>query len=363
MGLKFCNKDKTALVELEGDMRRFDNPKLAQRMLACLRSSEKVEVRAANLTDWDSTTAAIVYKIMRKVKGVKLVDFPQGLANTVHLALKIDRKPYIAKPDDDFFANLGEDLIERWQGLRRALVFMRRTAVSFWRLLSARAVIRSADWIEALADNGYRALGIVMLASFMTGLILAFVGALQLRLFGAQVYIASLVTIAMVRIMGAIMMGIIMAGRTGAQMAAVIGSMKVNEELDALQTFGLEAGDIVVMPRLVSLALSCPFLTIFADLAGIVGGLLAAVAMFDISPAQYLLYAKQAFAMRDFIIGVVHGGIYGIIIAACGCYFGINCGRDARSVGDAATKAVVSAIVIMIVATGALTWIIEGIGI
>lgn len=361
MALKITQTAQKTTIELSGDMRRFDAAPKLQNLLQ--NKPAAVLIDADNLTDWDSTTASIIYQIMRSSADVKLQNIPQGLKNLIQLAFKIDRKPFIAEPKEDFFENIGNHIVSRWQNLGKSCRFLQQIFISLWRMLRGKSFSLPADWFDALFQSGPQALGIIILASFMTGLILAFVGSLQLQMFGAQIYIASLVTIAMVRIMGAIMTGIIMAGRSGAQMAAVIGSMKVNEELDALKTMGLPAGDMVILPRLIALTLSCPFLTIFADLAGILGGMLVAVGAFDISATQYLHYVTQAFSLRDFVIGIIHGGIYGFIIAASGCYFGINCGRDAKSVGEAATQAVVSSIVIMIVATGILTWIIEGFGI
>lgn len=358
MGLKISQQSNLTVIKLEGDMRQFDAPLEVQNLLS--KTHNKIIIKADTLTSWDSTTTSIIYQIIRHADQVKFENMPQGLENLARLALKVDRKPFIAKENDDFFENIGNSIVERWQSFGDACTFLKQIFASIWHLLKGKAFTRPADWFDALANSGYKALGIIVLSSFMTGLILAFVGSLQLQMFGAQVYIASLVTIGMIRIMGAIMTGIIMAGRSGAQMAAVIGSMKVNEELDALKTFGFPAEDMVVLPRLLSLTLSGPFLTIFADISGILGGMAVAVLMFDISAAQYWHYASQAFSLRNFIIGIIHGGIYGFIIAASGCYFGINCGRDAKSVGEAATKAVVSAIVIMIVVTGILTWIIEG---
>lgn len=297
---------------------------------------------------------------MPKDKIAEIKNIPYDLQTMAKTAANIAPQPFRTKEKYDFFEEIGDSIITSWQNLRKAFLFVCQIFSALKRLIQRQTSTLSADWLDAFAQNGHQALSIVILSSFMTGLILAFVGSLQLKLFGAQIYIAALVTIAMVRIMGAIMTGIIMAGRSGAQMAAVIGSMKVNEELDALKTLGLPSEDMVILPRLVALTLSCPFLTIFADIAGILGGMVVAITIFNISAVQYWHYTIQAFSLHDFIIGLIHSGIYGFIIAASGCYFGINCGRDAKSVGNAATKAVVTSIVIMIVITGILTWLIEG---
>ena len=223
--------------------------------------------------------------------------------------------------------------------------------------------MRRIDLWFALEDAGPKAIGIVSLISFMVGLILAFVGAIQLKSFGAQIYVASLVSIGMTRIMGAIMTGIIMAGRTGASYAATIGTMQVNEELDALKTMGVSRTDFLVLPRILALTLTMPLLTMLSDFMGILGGATVGVFMLDISPQEYWKYSVDAFNLTNFFVGLFHGLVFGWVIALCGCYYGIHAGRNADSVGIATTKAVVSAIVWMIVMTGIITWICEVIGI
>ena len=159
------------------------------------------------------------------------------------------------------------------------------------------------------------------------------------------------------------MAGIIISGRTGASYAATIGTMQVNEEVDALKTFGFSVSDFLVLPRLLSLIITMPFLTMLSDFMGMLGGAFVAVVMLDISAVQYWQFSVDAFGLGNFLVGIFHGFVYGIIISCCGCYYGVNCGRNADSVGVATTKAVVSSIVIMIVATGILTVIFQALGI
>ena len=159
------------------------------------------------------------------------------------------------------------------------------------------------------------------------------------------------------------MVGIIMAGRTGASYAATIGTMQVNEEIDALKTMGIPVTDFLVLPRILALVITMPFLTILADFMGILGGAAVGVFMLDIAPPEYWKYSLNAFKMGNFLVGLFHGFVFGIIIALCGCYYGVNCGRNADSVGFATTRAVVSSIVWMIVMTGFITWGFEVMGI
>ena len=186
---------------------------------------------------------------------------------------------------------------------------------------------------------------------------------MQLRAFGAQIYVADLVGIAMVREMGAIMTGIIMAGRTGASYAAQIGTMQVNEEIDALRTLGISPMDFLVLPRMLALMIMMPLLTIYADLMGVFGGMIVGVFMLDLNPIVYLNQTKAALSLTNVWIGLFHGMVFGVLIAVAGCLRGMQCGRSASAVGSATTSAVVTGIVSIIVATALITAICNVLGI
>ena len=210
---------------------------------------------------------------------------------------------------------------------------------------------------------GAQALPIISLISLLVGLILAFVGAVQLKYFGAQIYVADLVGIAMTREMGAMMTGIIMAGRTGAAFAAQLGTMQVNEEIDALHTLGISPFDFLVLPRLLALVLMMPLLCLYADAMGIMGGAIVGMGMLDISLPLYWNQTMAAVTLPYIWLGVVKGCVFGFIIAFVGCLRGLQAGRSAQAVGQAATSAVVTIIVGIIVVDGLFAVICDVIGI
>ncbi len=358
------------IVSLEGDFIDDDSSATASSLSDQLQQKDISEVtfETAGLGKWDSTLMVVVYDLCRQARTTKIkVDLsglPVNLRQLINLSLEVDRKPEKqSSPRLPFFNAVGHLWIEMRASIHRALIFIGQTFRSFGRLLMSDAVMRKVDFLFAMEESSYKAVGIVSLVSFMVGLILAFVGAIQLKTFGAQIYVASLVGIAMTRIMGAIMVGIIMAGRTGASYAATIGTMQVNEEIDALKTMGISTTDFLVLPRVTSLIINMPFLTILADFMGIVGGAAVGIFMLDIAPAEYWKYTVDSLTMANFLVGVFHGFVYGWVIAISGCYYGITSGRNADSVGKATTQAVVTAIVAMIVVTGILTWLFEVIGI
>ncbi|HUL51074.1 MAG TPA: ABC transporter permease, partial [Candidatus Nitrosotalea sp.] len=199
---------------------------------------------------------------------------------------------------------------------------------------------------------GPQALGIVALINFLVGLILAFVGAVELMRFGASIYVADLVGIATVREMGCLMTGIIMCGRTGAAFAAQLGTMKVNEEITALQTFGISPIEFLVLPRIVALVLVMPFLCAFADAISIAGGFVVSAGMLDVTPAEYFNRTVHAIQLKSFLLGIGKGCVFGFLVAYTGCLRGMQSGSDAAAVGEAATRAVVTGITAIIASDG-----------
>lgn len=201
------------------------------------------------------------------------------------------------------------------------------------------------------------------LVSFLVGLILAFMGANQLRQLGAQIYVADLVAIAAAREMAGMMTGIVMAGRTGAAFAAQLGTMKVNEEIDALITFGISPMDFLVLPRMLALILMMPLLTIYSLAVSLVGGVVVSVAVFGIDLWPYLEHTRTALTLHDIGSGLFKASVFGVLVALAGCLRGLQSGRSAAAVGVAATSAVVMAIVLIIVAEGILAVIYHALGI
>lgn len=289
---------------------------------------------------------------------------PKNIRDMLTLALKVEnRPPKDAVSQSGLLERIGKKSFIIYEQVKSALRFMHETNLSLLRFFSGRAIWRRKDFWFIFGDCSYKAVGIIALVSFLVGLILAFVGALQLRTFGAGIYVASMVALGMTRIMAAIMVGIIMAGRTGSSYAATLGTMQVNEEIDALKTLGIKISDYLVTPRLVSLVVTIPFLTLLADALGILGGAVVGVSFLDLSSSSYFDYSIKALSLKNILVGLMHSVVYGIIISLCGCYEGLNAGRDADSVGKATTGAVVTALVWMIVATGVLTVILEEMGI
>ena len=271
----------------------------------------------------------------------KLLCLATSVPEAADVRPHMDRAPLFARIGNEALAAAGE--------AREIFKFLGEVSVATWRLFQGRARFRWSDvWLE-VQQCGFDALPIVSLISFLVGLILAYVGSITLRQYGGLIFIANLVGLAMVREMGAMMTGVIMSGRTGAAFAAQLGTMKVSEEIAALQTLGLSPVEFLVLPRMIALFLMFPLLTLYADFIGICGGLVVALSM-DLTYNQFVNQLMTAVDLTNFSVGIIKSFAFGLIVAVMGCLRGMQCGNSSAAVGQAATRAVVSGITVMIVA-------------
>jgi phospholipid/cholesterol/gamma-HCH transport system permease protein len=216
------------------------------------------------------------------------------------------------------------------------------------RFALGRARVRGADVVEVLAESSSRALGIVAIVNALMGAILAFVGAVQLRRFGAGIYVADLVGIASVRELTPIITGIVLAGRTGASFAARIATMQSNEEIDALTTLGVSPAEFLVLPRAIALTLLMPLLYVYGCAFAILGGLAVSSPLLELSAAAWAVELQKAVGGANFAIGGLKASVFGALVALLGCHYGLNADRSAAGVGIATTSAVVVSIVTII---------------
>jgi phospholipid/cholesterol/gamma-HCH transport system permease protein len=256
-----------------------------------------------------------------------------------------------AEPRGNWLAGLNplNALRDALQMLRESLAFTGEVSIALARLVTGKSNTRFQDFRHFVYQAGPQALGIISLTSVLVGMILAYLGAVQLQQFGAGVYVANLVSIGILREMGVLMTAVVMAGRTGAAYAAQLGTMQTNQEIDAITTMGVSPVEFLVIPRMLALLLVMPLLTLYANLLGIVGGGVVAGGM-GISPLQYISQTENALAINHLAVGLVKSLVFAVLIAVAGCRAGINSGRSSAAVGDAATAAVVTAIVYLIVA-------------
>ena len=363
-------EDDTLVVVLGGRWRIDRNlpasDALNERLAAPIR---RIRFETTGLAEWDSGLLTFIAGVARccAARGIALDagGLPPGVQRLLAMAQAVPEQKVAGRDNGPrgLFAQVGAATLDFVRGAPQMLHFLGQVTLSLLRLVSGRARFRSRDlWLE-IEEVGPRALPIVSVISFLVGLILAYLGADQLKLVGAQVFIADLVAIGMVREVGALMTGIIIAGRTGAAFAAQLGTMQVNEEIDAYKTLGISAIDFLVLPRMLALMLMVPLLTLYSGFIGMLAGLLVSVAIFDIGVFEYYTETLRALELKHFGVGLSKGTVYGAMIAFAGCLRGMQCGRSAEAVGHAATSAVVTAILLITIAASIMTIVYYQLGI
>jgi phospholipid/cholesterol/gamma-HCH transport system permease protein len=334
-----------------------------------LGSAGRVSFDTRELTAWDSGLLTFLTKVIdlcrKKDIEIDLSGLPAGIRRLLELAEAVPERKGARRHEvkEALLERIGETTIETAVSTVETLAFLGEMTAAFGRFLRMKARYRAWDLLLQIQECGAQALPIVTLISFLVGVILAFVGAVQLKQFGGQIYIADLVAIGMLREMGAMMTAVIMAGRTGAAFAAQLGTMKVTQEIDAFVAMGFPPMEFLVLPRVVALTLMMPLLTLYADFVGVLGGAAIGIGMLDLSWATYYLETTRAIRLGDMFGGVFKGAVYAVLIGFFGCLRGLQCGRSASAVGDATTSAVVSGIVASIVACGILAVVFYVVGI
>ncbi len=346
-------------------------PDLDEALTAVEKASSSTTVRfdTSLLGEWDTGLLSALVRLKQRADSrsvtVDASGLPEGAVRLLQLAFAVGeregaRRAHEVKP---FLMRVGERTIAVADRSKELLTFTGETILSFGRMLRGRATYLRSDLVVYIQEAGAEALPIVSLISFLIGMIFAFVGVMQLNNFGAGIYTADLVAVAMVREMAPIMTAILMAGRTGAAYAAQIGTMKVNEEIDALTTLGLDPIDSLVTPRVIALIVMMPLLTMYGSLMGILGGLAVGMSMLDVSLVQYLQQTINAVGLNSLFGGLFKSIIYGILIALAGCQQGMACGNSAMAVGQSTTRAVVMSIVLVVVSASILTVVYINLGI
>ncbi|MGE5256178.1 MAG: ABC transporter permease [Hyphomicrobiales bacterium] len=372
-GLDFEQPDPQRLVirvhgrwKIDGSVPDADE---AQQRVKSLPGLTRLVIDAQQLSAWDSALITFLLKLKTLCSTQELTldtqGLPPGIQKLLKLATAVPEREGARRSAErePFLARIGGAAL----GVRREIVdmlaFIGEAFLAFCRLLSGRAQFQKSDLLGFIRDCGPQALPIVTLISLLVGLIFAFVGAIQLLMFGAQIYVANLVAVAMVRVMGAVMAAVIMSGRTGAAFAAQLGTMQVNEEIDALKTLGISPMEFLVLPRMLALVFMMPILCVYADIMGIIGGMIVGVGMLNLGVIEYVNQTRASLSLSYFWIGLLYSAVFGVLIALSGCLRGMQCGRSASAVGDATTSAVVTSIVAIVVATAVITFAFNVIGV
>lgn len=363
-------EEHSALLILEGDWLAREtglrDRATVERVLDEARDAERLSFDTSGLGEWDS--ALVVFAKMLRDAATRLEVDPAGLPQAASRLLALasegpEEVPAGPAAGESLLARVGRRSSVRWREAVAVATLVGETIQRGLVALTGRARMRAVDVLLLMREAGAGALGIVAIVNGLVGGILGFVGAVQLRRFGAEIFVADLVGIAMVREMAAVMTAVVMAGRTGGAYAAQLATMQGNEEIDALKALGIPVYDYLVLPRVVALVAMMPLLYIYACAFGLMGGLVVGVATLDLSPTAYLIETRGALNGTQFVFGLVKVVAFGALVALAGCHIGLSAGRSAADVGRAATSAVVAGIVGVIALDGIFAVCADALGI
>jgi phospholipid/cholesterol/gamma-HCH transport system permease protein len=344
---------------LQGEWRAAFVPKILAEIRAVdLEGVREAQIDAATAGRLDMAGAWVLDDLTRTLAAKSIpVQFTGAEPQTLQLvrsALYSDRrtKPRALLEDehDNPVEMLGRTAVERLQDVREGLNFVGQVAVVFLRAFASWRRLRPISVVRHVYDTGITAIPIVSLIAFLISVIIAYLSASQLRNYGADIYVVDLVTVGVLRELGVLLTAIIVAGRTGSAFAAEIGSMQLNEEVDALDATGVDAVESLVLPRILGLVIALPLLTFIADLIGLAGGALLCQYLLDMPLQQFITRANEAIAPTTFWAGIIKAPVFALLIAMAGTYRGLQVHGSSRELGRLTTVAVVQAIFLVLLA-------------
>jgi phospholipid/cholesterol/gamma-HCH transport system permease protein len=322
-------------------------------MIAKLADGRRLRFDATHLGRWDSGLAAFLRALETSIlAGNRRLELDtSGLPHALRCLVELARSDPGPPASDtirrrpNLIEQTGTRALASWRQWVATAELLGEGLLSVWPALTGRAYTQASDLVTLMRESGSGALGIVAVVNCLVGAILAFVGAIELRRFGAAIYSADLVGIAVIREMAAVMTAIVMAGRTGGAYAAQIATMQGNEEIDALKALGIPVHQYIVFPRIAALVTMMPLLYLYGSLLGLAGGFVVSILMLNIAPALFLAELRTAVALSEFYLGLIKSICFGAFIAIASCRIGLDAGRSAADVGNSATRAVVSGII------------------
>ena len=342
----------------------------AERQLRYLRPLPgRVEIDLSAIERIDTAGAWLIYRAAHKWEAlgaeVEYVGLSESLSALFDLIQRQGMAPgSVPQPElPGFLENLGRDSAGAARNYLAFLSFIGNATFSSLRILLTPARLRWSQVVVESEEAGFDALPIVGMLAFLMGIVIAYQGAVVLMQYGAGIFIADLVGLAMLRELSPLVTAIIVAGRTGSAYTAQIGTMKVTEEIDALRTMGIAPVELLVLPKLFALVLVMPLLTVFADIMGLIGGMIMAHNLVDVSYQNFIDRLGQSVTMADYLVGLGKAPVFAAIIASVGCYQGFRVSGSAESVGKHTTISVVESIFLVIVVDAIFSIIFSKLGI
>ncbi len=371
MVLEVRSTDRGLALDLTGEWRALAFPQFDTALAAVdLTGAHRIEIATDRLAALDLTGAWRLREFVQQARRagaevafagtppdqLRLVDDTlrpiEAVESGPHAAkgLRAELRDVPAEAEVATLAFIGRRAVTLWRDMIGALAFLGRLSTTAVRALPRPRSLRPISIARHVYDTGITAVPIVALIAFLISVIIAYMSAQQLRGFGAEIFVVDLVTIGVLRELGVLLTAIIVAGRSGSAFAAEIGSMKLNEEIDALQATGVDPFEALVLPRVLGLVVSLPLLTVVADLVGIVGGAVLCAALLHMPLDQYVNRVSQAISPSTFWVGIIKAPVFAVLIAIAGTHRGMQVRGSSRELGRLTTVAVVQAIFLVILA-------------
>jgi phospholipid/cholesterol/gamma-HCH transport system permease protein len=356
-----------ALVVNLGGIWRITQPLPDWRKVLGDRRPRVVRLDAGGLEQWDSSLVRFVreVEVWCRATGVPCdtTVLPEAVRRLVDQLVQAQEKHLPTSQSPNALAGVGLAATGLWRQTRDFADFVGECTLSASRLLRHPGRFRWRDCLAEMQQCGAMAVPIVSLSSFLVGLTLAYTGAIILRQFGGDIWVADIVGLSTFREMGAVMTGVVLAGRTGAAFAAQLGNMKAGEEIDALETLGIAPVEFLVLPRLLALTLMTPLLVMYANCLGILGGMVVSARLLEIPPSAYWIETQTIIDLSDISVSLIKSVVFGMLVAIAGCLRGLQADRSAAGVGRAATSAVVTGILLIIIADAIFSVLFNALGI
>ncbi len=344
-------------LEFGGSWRIGEAAALDRRLKEMPDAKGSIRVDLAPLVGLDTTGALLISRSLRQFRDAGCdVSFDGARVEHARLIETVTRafQPCETEPPVDsgitrILVQVGSNTLEILDTVATSVAFFGRASTVFARTVTKPERLRLRAVIRHMETAGLDAVPIVCLMSFLIGIVLAYQGAIQLKQFGAEIFVVDLLALSVLRELGVLLTSIMVAGRSGSAFAAQIGSMRLREEVDAMRVLGMDPMEVLVLPRVVALVVTLPLLTFIADLVGLVGGAVMSWVALDIGPTLFLDRLKSVVTPAIFWVGMVKAPVFAVLIALVGCYEGYQVSGSAESVGERTTRAVVESIFLVIV--------------
>lgn len=363
-------QDVSALCHIKGEITLSHLPRLEREFKALLhqKKCENVSIILDELLTFDSAAALLLLQVQENFKNKNIncfITLKQEEFRHLFDQVSQHRPPHNSKAlpnKEGHLEKIGKHSVDKLSGIKSFFAFSGELSIAFLGYLQNIKTIRYKEIMFEMNESAIKALGIIALTTFLIGIVIAYQSSVQLKIYGANIFIVDMLGISILRELAPLITAIVVAGRSGSAYAAQIGVMKLTEELDAMRTMGFDPYRFLVLPRIIALMLMMPLLIFFADIMGVLGGMVIAKVELDITPSMFIDRFSTAVDIKHFYIGLFKGPFFAFLIGAIGAFRGLMVKNDTQSIGINTTKSVVESIFAVIMCDAFFSIIFTNLG-